>query len=78
MIRLYPTEQALALRGTVPELTITRSLQSQSDGYDHEEHCHIIVIQEGVDISRGTEIGPEGLFDLYKHFQLMTFSRFTL
>ena len=63
MLRLYSTEQALALRGTVPELTITRALQFQSDGYDHEEHGHIIVIQEGDDISRVTEIGPEGLLD---------------
>ena len=63
MLRLYSTEQALALRGTIPELTITRSLQFQSDGYDHEEHGHIIVIQEGDDISRVTEIGPEGLLD---------------
>ena len=63
MIRLYSTEQALAQRGTILELTITRSLQFQSDGYGHEEHGHIIVIQEGDDISRVTKIGPEGLFD---------------
>ena len=63
MIRLYSPEQALALRGTIPELTITRSLQFQSDGYDHEEHGHIIVIQEGDELSRVPEIGPEGLFD---------------
>ena len=59
MIRLYSPEQALALRGTIPELTITRSLQFQSDGYDHEEHGHIIVIQEGDELSRVPEIGPE-------------------
>ena len=63
MLRLYSTEQALALRGTIPELTITRSLQFQSDGYDHEEHGHIIVIQEGDVINRIPEIGPEGVFD---------------
>ena len=63
MIRLYSTEQALALRGTIPELTITRSLQFQSDGYDSAEHGHIIVIQEGDVINRIPEIGPEGLFD---------------
>jgi len=30
-----------------------------------EEHGHIIVIQEGDDISQATEIGPNGLHDEY-------------
>jgi hypothetical protein len=78
MIRLYSTEQALALRGTIPELTITRSLQFQSDGYDSAEHGHIIVIQEGDDdLSRIPEIGPEGLFDAdgyptYEYIEVFT------
>jgi hypothetical protein len=63
MLRLYSTEQALALRGDIHELTITRPLQFQSDGYDSEEPGHIIVIQKGDDISRVTVIGPEGCTD---------------
>ena len=56
MIRLYSTEQALALRGTIPELAIIRSIQFMGDGYDPEEHGHIIVIQADEDFSEFTEI----------------------
>ena len=56
MIRLYSTEQALALRGTIPELAIIRAIQFMGDGYDPEEHGHIIVIQADEDFSEFTEI----------------------
>jgi hypothetical protein len=63
MIRIYSIEQALSLRGTIPELAIIRALQFMGDGYSPEEHGHIIVIQEGDDLSQAYEIGPNGLCD---------------
>jgi hypothetical protein len=59
MIRITSIDQALALRGTIPELAIIRSIQFMGDGYSPEEHGHIIVMQEGDDIIK--EIG--GIFD---------------
>ncbi len=61
MIHIYSIQQALSLRGTIPELAIIRSLQFMSDGYSPEEHGYIIVIQEGDDITQIKEI-EDGLF----------------
>ena len=63
MIRLLSTEQSLALRGSIPELAIIRSLQFQGEGYSPEEHGHIIVLEAGDNLCRIPEIGPEGLYD---------------
>ena len=62
MIRLTSIQQALSLRGTIPELAVIRSTQFMGDGYDPEEHGHIIVIEEGDDINHIKEIGDDGLF----------------
>jgi len=62
MIRLTSIQQALSLRGTIPELAVIRSTQFMGDGYDPEEHGHIIVIKEGDDITQIEEIGDDGLF----------------
>lgn len=70
MIRLTSIQQALSLRGTIPELAVIRSIQFMGDGYDPEEHGHIIVMQEGDDISKVTEVGPNGLCD---EFDLPTY-----
>ena len=65
MIKLTSIAQALSLKGTIPELAVIRAIQFMSDGYSPEEHGHIIVIQEGDDISKVSEIGPNGLCDEY-------------
>jgi len=56
MIRILSIEQALSLRGIIPELAIIRSLQFQGTGYSPEEHGYIIVIQKDDDFSELTEI----------------------
>jgi len=61
MIRLYSHRQALQLRHILPRLALLRSQQFQGDGYDPEEHGHIIVIEEGVDLSHIPEISSDGL-----------------
>jgi len=38
MIHIYSIQQALSLRGTVPELAVIRSIQFMGGGYDPEEH----------------------------------------
>ena len=65
MIRIYSIQQALELRGIIPELAIIRSIQFMGDGYSPEERGHIIVMQEGDNISEVTEIGPNRLCDEY-------------
>ena len=62
MIRITSIKQALSLKGVIPELAIIRSLQFMGPGYQAEEHGHIIVVQEGDDITRIKEIGDDGLF----------------
>ena len=67
MIRLTSMQQALSLKGTIPELAVIRSLQFMGDGYNPEEHGHIIIIEEGDDITQNKltkikEIGDDGLF----------------
>jgi len=52
MIRIKSTQQALNLKGIIPELAIIRSIQFMGDGYSPEEHGHIIVNQEGDDINQ--------------------------
>ncbi len=63
MIRLTSAAQALALRGTIPELAVIRMVQFEgADGiYDPQEHGHIVVLQEGDDIADLPELGPSGL-----------------
>ena len=63
MIRLTSQQQALALRGKIPELAITRSLQFQGEGYDPDIHGVILVLGPGDDPAEIPEIGPEGLYD---------------
>ena len=65
MIRLFSTDQAINLRGIIPELAVIRSIQFQSSGYSPETHGHIIVIQEGDDLTQVTEISPSGLVLIY-------------
>ena len=62
MIRITSIEQALSLRDTIPELAFIRSIQFMGDGYIPEEHGHIVVMQEGDDITQIKEIGDDGLF----------------
>ena len=67
MIRITSIQQALSLKGIIPELAVIRSLQFMGDGYSPEEHGHIIVVQEGDDITQNKltqikEIGDDGLF----------------
>ena len=67
MICITSIQQALSLKGIIPELAIIRSIQFMSDGYSPEEHGHIIVIQEDDDITQNKltrikEIGDDGLF----------------
>jgi hypothetical protein len=57
MIKILSTDQALSLKGTIPELAILRSIQFQGEGYSPEEHGHIIVLEAGDDLC------PEGLYD---------------
>ena len=61
MIRLTSIQQALRLKDTTPELSIIRAIQFMGDGYDPEEHGHIIVIQDGDDLTQIKEIGEDGL-----------------
>jgi hypothetical protein len=56
MIRITSIQQVLSLRGTIPELAILRAMQFIGDGYDPEEHGHIIVIQADADFSELTKI----------------------
>jgi hypothetical protein len=63
MIKILSTDQALSLKGTIPELAILRSIQFQGEGYSPEEHGHIIVLEAGDDLCHIHEIGPEGLYD---------------
>ena len=62
MIRITSIQQALSLKGIIPELAIIRSLQFMGDGYSPEEHGHIIVVQKGDDITQIKEIGDDGIF----------------
>jgi hypothetical protein len=63
MIRILSIEQALSLRGIIPELAIIRSLQFQSEGYEPDIHGVILVLEAGDDLCLIPEIGPEGLYD---------------
>lgn len=56
MIRHTSIQQALSLRGTIPELAVIRSIQFMGDGYSPEEHGHIIVVQADEDFAELTEI----------------------
>ena len=63
MIRLTSIQQALSLKGTIPELAILRSQQFQGEGYDPDIHGVILVLDPEDDLCRIPEIGPEGLYD---------------
>jgi len=63
MIRITSIGQALSLKGTIPELAIARAKQFMCDGYDPEEHGHIIVLMEGEAFSEIPEIGTDSLLD---------------
>jgi hypothetical protein len=73
MLRLLSRQQALSLRGTMPELALIRSQQFQGAGYSPEEHGHIIVMEAGDDIAEIPEVGPEGLYDAdgLPHFEFV-------
>ena len=45
MTHITSIQQALSLRGTIPELAIIRWLQFMGNGYSPEEHRHIVVMQ---------------------------------
>jgi hypothetical protein len=62
MIRLTSIQQALSLRGTIPELAVIRSMQFMSDGYSTDDGW-IVVLEQGDDINQIKEVGPNGLFD---------------
>jgi hypothetical protein len=64
MLRLLSQQQALSLRGTIPELALIRSLQFQGEGYDPDIHGVILILEPGDDLCCIPEIGPEGLYDL--------------
>jgi len=63
MIRIYSIQQALSLRGTIPDLAIIRSLQFMGDGYSPDEHGYIIVIQGNEDLLEINEVGTPPDFD---------------
>ena len=63
MIKLTSIQQALSLKGTIPELAVIRVIQFMGNGYIPEEHGHIIVLQEGDDLTQIKEIGEDGLFN---------------
>lgn len=63
MIRLTSIQQALSLRGIIPELAVLRSLQFMGDGYTPEEHGHIIVIQSDEDFAEFTELDSMSVDD---------------
>ena len=64
MIRITSIDQALALRGTIPELAIIRSQQFQGEGYDHERDGYIIVMEREPDLAGVPELGTAGLCDV--------------
>ena len=61
MIRIYSIQQALNLKGSIPELAIIRSIQFMGDGYSPEEHGHIVVLENGDDLTQIKEIGNAGI-----------------
>jgi hypothetical protein len=63
MIRILSIDQALQLRGTIPDLAILRSQQFQGEGYIPEDHGSIIVIEAGDDLRQVPELAPDGLYD---------------
>ena len=62
MIRITSIQQALSLKGIIPELAVIRAIQFMGQGYQVEEHGHIIVMQQGDDITHIKEIGDDGIF----------------
>lgn len=63
MIRIKSIEQALALRGTIPEIAVVRSQQFMGDGYQEDIHGLIVVLQNEPNLSMIPEIGTDGLND---------------
>ena len=63
MIRITSIAQALALRGTLPEVAVIRSQQFMGDGYLEEIHGLIVVLKNEPNLSAIREIGTDGLND---------------
>jgi hypothetical protein len=63
MVRITSIEQAIALRGTIPEIAVIRSQQFMGDGYQEDIHGFIVVLQNEPNLSVIHEIGAEGLND---------------
>ena len=63
MVRITSIEQALALRGSIPEIAVIRSQQFMGEGYSEEIHGLIVVLQNERDLSAIREIGADGLND---------------
>ena len=63
MIRIKSIEQAIALRGTIPEIAVIRAQQFMGDGYQVDIHGFIIVLQNEPNLSAIHEIGTDGLND---------------
>lgn len=67
MIRILSITQARALRDTIPELALRRSLQFQGHGYDPDRDGHIIVLEEGDTL----ELFDEDDLPLYEYAELL-------
>lgn len=63
MIRIKSIEQAIALRGSIPEIAVIRSEQFMGDGYQEDIHGFIVVLQNEPNLSVIPEIGTDGLND---------------
>lgn len=63
MIRIRSIPQALALRGTIPELAIIRARQFMGEGYDPDLHGHIVVLDKSEGLSSIPELGVDALID---------------
>ncbi len=77
MIRITSIEQALDLRGTIPEVAVIRSQQFLGEGYREEIHGFIIALQGEGNLSTIHEVGTDGLNDsdglpAYEYIELFT------
>ena len=63
MVRITSIEQAIALRGTIPEIAVIRSQQFMGDGYQEDIHGFIVVLQSEPNLSAIHEIRTDGLND---------------
>jgi hypothetical protein len=70
MIRLTSIQQALCLKGTIPQLAVIRSIQFMGNGYSPSDG-HIIVMQEGDTLTQIKEIGVENHADILDHCEFV-------